>query len=224
VGAWLRLDPTPSGGDAQNARGLLNAMDESLGYAQVLWNDYVLGLNTRRQRSFLQPLIEGAASIVRMGDARSLSMNIAQLLARTGVFWTACAAVLAIVAFLFAGRFAIRLWRRRFLARSRSRKRRRSNRFVRVDFYERLEKLLARWGLRRAASETQREFAASAAARLADGFAQQPIAALPPTIVEAFYRVRFGGSTLDQGELETIELALAKIEDAFSASDTRRTP
>ena len=70
---------------------------------------------------------------------------------------------------------------------------------MRVDFYERLETLLARWGMRRATNETQREFAAAASVALTDGLSQRPIAGLPLEIVDAFYRVRFGGSTLATG-------------------------
>jgi hypothetical protein len=90
---------------------------------------------------------------------------------------------------------------------------------VRVDFYQRLEQLLARCGLRRAPAQTQREFAASAAATLSEPPLQLSVATLPQQVVEAFYRVRFGGATLQREEIEAIESALARLEAALSATN-----
>ena len=63
---------------------------------------------------------------------------------------------------------------------------------IEVGFYRRLETLLARQGLVRAAAQTQREFAAAAGGQLAARTGQAGLAGLPPLVAEAFYRVRFG--------------------------------
>jgi hypothetical protein len=220
AGAWLQLDPTPAADDESVAGGLLSKVDESLGYAQVLWRDYILGLETHQQRSFFDPLLAGTAGL--LGDTRSFTLDIARLLIGGGFIRIAGAAVFGLLMLLLAYRLAGRLRRRARAFSAGLRRRRRSDRFVRVDFYQRLEQLLARSGLRRAAAQTQREFAAAADAILADGPALQSVAAVPRRIVEAFYRVRFGGSTLDSREVEAIELELARLEAALSAANSGR--
>jgi hypothetical protein len=69
--------------------------------------------------------------------------------------------------------------------------------------------------IRRAAAQTQREFAALARTRLSElGLA--PAATLAPErVTEAFYRVRFGRADLDKSESETVEQSLALLEAAL---------
>ena len=69
---------------------------------------------------------------------------------------------------------------------------------MRVEFYRRFEALLARRGLVRPPSQTQREFAARAGRELAQRTGDERLAVLPVQVAEAFYRVRFGGATLDK--------------------------
>jgi hypothetical protein len=95
-------------------------------------------------------------------------------------------------------------------------------------FYRRLEALLARLGLHRLPTQTPREFARVAAYELArrlspgdtDGAPSWPaeVAALPASIVDAYYKTRFGGNHLDARELATIEAAL----DQLTAATNRR--
>ncbi|HEV7282115.1 MAG TPA: DUF3488 and transglutaminase-like domain-containing protein [Pirellulaceae bacterium] len=67
IGAYLRLDPTPlSSGDGSTAAG--RWMDRSLqffDYAQLLWTDYVISMNSETQREqFFDPLSENASEAV----------------------------------------------------------------------------------------------------------------------------------------------------------------
>ncbi|MCP6726186.1 hypothetical protein NL526_29430, partial [Klebsiella pneumoniae] len=51
-GAWLRLDPTPASGEEEldgAAIGVLARVGEFIDYAQTMWTEYVLGLNSERQ-------------------------------------------------------------------------------------------------------------------------------------------------------------------------------
>jgi hypothetical protein len=81
-------------------------------------------------------------------------------------------------------------------------------------FYRRLERLLARMRLRRTGGQTPRELAAAARVQLATGSGQPEVAELPAEIVQAYYRVRFGGATLDNSETLAIEHALATLVPA----------
>jgi hypothetical protein len=46
------------------------------------------------------------------------------------------------------------------------------------------------------------------------------LASLPATVAEAYYRVRFGGQPLDKPQTDTVEQALAELEQAAN----RREP
>ncbi len=87
----------------------------------------------------------------------------------------------------------------------------------RVDFYRRLESLLARHGLRRESQQTQREFIAAAAGKFRARLGHKQANGLQ-RIAEAFYRVRFGGMALDSGESQAVELELAEIAAALRAN------
>ena len=76
---------------------------------------------------------------------------------------------------------------------------------IEVGFYRRLETLLARQGLVRAAAQTQREFAAAAGGQLAARTGQAGLAGLPPLVAEAFYCVRFGLAPLDKIQAQAVE-------------------
>jgi hypothetical protein len=91
---------------------------------------------------------------------------------------------------------------------------------ARVEFFRRLEKLLARRRFRRRAPQTQREFAEQVARELPP-LADEPGAAHRlRAIVEAFYRVRFGSRPLDSQETEAIERALHDLEQTLAKQDS----
>ena len=75
----------------------------------------------------------------------------------------------------------------------------------RIEFYRRFQGLLARQGLVRAAGQTPRELARRAAERIVTDTGRQDLAAVPGRIVDAFYRVRFGGLPLDNPHREAVE-------------------
>ena len=68
-GCWLRLDPTPDviEGTADGERfAVITTVREFIDYCQVLWDDYVLGLNsTRQQQAIYQPI---ARSLRMLGN------------------------------------------------------------------------------------------------------------------------------------------------------------
>ena len=80
-----------------------------------------------------------------------------------------------------------------------------------LEFYRRMEVLLARHGLVRRPGQTQQQFAASAGAQIAQSAGQPGLESVPVTVAEAFYQVRFGRRPLDTHQSETVEQALATI-------------
>ena len=83
-----------------------------------------------------------------------------------------------------------------------------------VAFYTRFESLLARFGQRRSASQTPREFADQAAKHIASACGEIQITQWAREIVQAFYEVRFGGGTLASDRIEAVETALQRLQRA----------
>jgi hypothetical protein len=110
------------------------------------------------------------------------------------------------------------MWRIRRAGASRRSTARRPPRF-----YVRLQSLLGRLDLRRAAGQTARELAAAAATRLDGQQPQDRASELPAQIVAAYYRVRFGGAALDSQEQAAIEQALDELTPAIHAVLKART-
>ncbi len=241
-GAWMRLDPTPaSDEDAQLGIGvgMLARLGDVMDYAQLLWDDYVLGLNSERQaNNIYAPLAEQASSALgSMLPADQFQGVIAAALALVGwqideqatawFSWRAglgaiiicAAAVLLYQALLPLSRWLRGWWQ------GRTRDDEQLPRRI-VEFYARLETLLAKLDIHRPAVQTQREFALLAGERLAvlepeaDG-----LRTLPEQITEAFYRVRFGERPLSPEQADRIDHSLgelAELVDSRSHREQRR--
>ncbi|MEJ7637247.1 MAG: DUF4129 domain-containing protein, partial [Singulisphaera sp.] len=87
-----------------------------------------------------------------------------------------------------------------------------------VVFYRRLTLLLAEFGLERPPGETQREFADRATVFLAGrGSSTEPVADVPSSVVDAFYRVRFGHREVMPAALHVLEKSLDALEASLRA-------
>jgi hypothetical protein len=92
---------------------------------------------------------------------------------------------------------------------------------VQVAFYRRLLRLLERHGLKRPAGQTPREFAMAVSGQFAASPELRAAAPLPRQVVEAFYRVRYGGRPLDKQEAQAVEQALSELEAALTSRSRR---
>jgi hypothetical protein len=84
------------------------------------------------------------------------------------------------------------------------------------EFHRRLERALAQRGLTRSPGQTALEFAVAAGGELAESIECRRYAPLPRRVVEALYRVRFGGRTLDKTEADAVEFSLAELEQGLA--------
>ena len=233
-GAWMRLDPTPASGDVANADiglGILDHIRQWKDYTQLLWNEYVLGLNRDRQlESIYAPL---ANSIIDTGKAlfsRELWWGLLERLAgllgmdltdwRSGQWfnWRAgLAAVVLMVITAVTFRFARQPLGTAFTWLRAQQNTRDVRSTPRVLFYDQFEALLARHGMRRSPGQTPREFAVEVGGQMADAAHWQHASSLPRRVVDAFYRVRFGAVTLDREEEEAVQQTLDNLKDIMSA-------
>jgi len=233
-GAWLILDPTPAGSDADRYEILgLYSWKQLFDLSQFVWSNYVLGMDSQRQQeSIYQPLIarieEQLKQLADEEYRQQLWERLGQKLGgqRFGLSagwlsWqgllVAATAVLVVTGGYRGSKRAIkpvRRWVRKRWDRTLGRG------GARVDFYERFEALLARRQWVRAASQTPREFALSLGGQFAESSATKHAAVLPRRVVEAFYRVRFGGQRLDNSESQAVEQAISDLADALKAAES----
>lgn len=227
-GAWLRLDPTSGTIDAGQGlagTGILSWLAHWADYAQLLWSDYVLGMNSERQRrAIYQPLVSGARATLEGLFHPAVWEERLRALARwLGLYdlgrrrfdWQLLLMTLPLAIGLLAAvrlllgtarKTVSRLWRWIHYPLTRA---------ARTDsLFRRMEKLLARRGLARPAGQTPLEFAWQVQQRLRADLPEGggPYADLPGRIVDALYQTRFGGRTLDSQLLDRLQHDLAGWE------------
>jgi transglutaminase-like putative cysteine protease len=230
-GAWLRLDPTPPSALANPNRG-----STTIDSARTLWQDYVLGLDQKKQ----QKDIFGSSSARVLGLFDLSGWNHAfqnatdQLAGRPGLQAGFAAAILMVmVGGLFMGWYATRRKsKRRGISKKKQSGLRRmlggalsfispelgkwllgeSPQGVSSWFYRRLTKDLAAVGLSRKPGQTQREFARLAAEQFSEIPDGDSIGNTIHGLTELFYRVRFGTLELDHARQHQVKQMLDSLE------------
>ena len=242
LGGWLRLDPTP-GSDIDRARqlqrGWLNTVDDVLDYASTVWTEYILGLTAKRQRESIYEPMANRTDPERWGAMLARIRNLRQHVHRWALgisMLMGLALVIGVAAGWAVSRRRGRHGRQPDAARSpwpwRWRWRwdgpaaasRQSARLPTVQFYRRLEVALRRLGLTRGPGQTPRELAGQASRRLAALLPQTAAAQLPPLIVEAFYRVRFGQGEFPVPAVQAVEAQLVQLEEAVQQTLAQQSP
>lgn len=242
-GAWMRLDPTPT--DPQEvqvamALGWLSHLKSLQDYLQNLWQDYVVGLNSQRQREMIfRPLVdrtrEGLRGTVlsaawwgafQQSLRNNLGLSSVEDFRQRWFHWRSVPLLMGVmllgVGCWHLGRHPPR-WFRALLGGWISFGRRRK------DVDPRLGKLLRRWdailaaaGWRRAATQTPVELT-ECLARARDRRGISPQAAeLTRQWVRQYYAHRFGGLPLDNVAKGELEQGLRGIELAMRAPRVAR--
>lgn len=206
---WVDFDPTPAGDETLRA-GLFTRLRQFRDYLKLRWLNYVISFNLSDQLSFADKLRTHVAAAQKMlADVMAALERAVSLPKPESVASTYAALAGAIGAVLAA----MALARRRRGAR---RKPRHAARAVPpVPFFEELIRALCARGWRRARTETAREFAARVVRE--GGPELAPAAA----VVEAFYRVRFGGRPLAPPEEAEVRAALERVRRALAGPPAR---
>lgn len=232
-GAWTILDPTPISPDVNNG----NVGEEAFDLARTVWDDYVLGMDSRSEadeHSLSAPLFKLLQSMnIEVWDSE---FRKATRFAQNSSF-----------KYIFVGVFAVLFvffWlRSRFGAvgpTSQSQKKK-VGRFRRLmagaislispglgqwvmegssanrptAFYQKMLKILAKRDLTRAPSQTHREFAAEVSTRFDDHPSSSLIQSTVREITELFNEVRFGRVEIEPELSEQIDLSLAELNEAL---------
>ncbi|NQU26423.1 MAG: DUF3488 domain-containing protein [Candidatus Nealsonbacteria bacterium] len=221
-GGWLRLEPTPgmTGPAATRNSSFFEPVKSGWQRLQDFWSDYVVEMDRRRQqRAIYGPIVAAIKNAFHcLCDPdwwRNLmwktldALNVAQ--GGLHWLWAGIALVVGLPVTVYVGRrvgWLLQWFWWRVIRRARP-----PNRGVSacVEFYRRLEALLARHGITRHTGQTQHEFAAAAGAQIAETTGQQRLARLPVAVAEAFYQVRFGRLPLDSDQARAVEDALDEL-------------
>ena len=216
---WMTLDPTPA--DQRNesvARvgGMAAHFYQVTDFVRYVWIFYIVGFNSERQDRFLYGPIralfrEAQRGFAIMGDKVRGWLHFPS----TESFFSLRGFLVSFVALLLiAGLARLLTWAvRRLMRRFSGSKVEDSGGMAGIQFYRRLLRLLGEYGLERPPAETPREFARRAAIFLAGhGSGTEAVADVPPLVVDAFYRIRFGEHTIREDDFEHVTARLDALE------------
>jgi hypothetical protein len=229
-GGWLRLDPTPGSSTflaTAPEMSFLDRVGNVLDYAQFLWNDYVLGFHPQATRRGTDLGPDELAEYMLASINYDVILNSlwqswhASERSIWAQIWRVSLLTILLLIATWAGlrlrqRYGARLasWLHRMRVKLRLTRETMPDRNRRMtEFYVQFERMLARRGWRRAASQTPDEFGR----QLVDLFADRSPELIEPCrcIIRAFYQVRFGGCTLDKTQTQAIEHHLSEIRSGL---------
>ena len=195
--SWVTFDPTPPAGrTARERNGLAGYLSKYSEAFELMWFQYVVGYDKQEQHSLVTSLRKELTdfqreSINRFERARSALPSVIKPI----LLGLASLASLFMMVFLIrrvrdlGWRRGLKVWQSGTAAET-----------TRIDFYERLLKVLEKQGIKRELYQTPLEFAATAGASEAQA------------ITNAYNRVRFGEEKLSASERTQIESLLSRLE------------
>jgi hypothetical protein len=211
--AWVPFDPTPFAQQTTStASGISGAINKYLEAFETFWIQYFVAYDNQEQRTMMRSVRNGfvdyqnkiALYVALMGNVagewwadvrgdKGLQTRITAIGYGVGIVAGAVLGVL-FIAWLYRRVRRLSLWRTVW-----DRLTRRSHHSI-VDFYDRMQRILALQGLVREPYQTPLEFAYSTG--------------IPETVrlTEKYNQVRFGEKQLSSEELERVESMLRRLE------------
>lgn len=232
---WYTFDPTPAGREdvvrqIGNQRSLFAEMRETL---TGLWTKNVMQMSLEQQMSEIyEPAAKSAATKLNRMPTTKAFLQYLRAFARDPLrffsprIWFLTVLLLGAVYGVMKHwrralpqSFSLRRWLKELLARISSLAIGRVT-GRRVDFYERLEKILRRNGFNRSPSQTPLEFIASIEPQLQNRLSDPELKRLPTDVTLRFYAVRFGDCSLDAADAAQIQAQLNHFELALKSRTT----
>ena len=220
-GGWLRLDPTPLTDPLQDQPFYVRWASR----LHTLWANYIVELDRFRQtEGIYRPLQEALRSVAeRLQDPAwwaAVGSQIWQWLERFWAEWRRSGwfswpgFVVSFLLGLVGGGVILLVQKFHRLRLQRPAHRPAALTRQVVEFYHRLEALLAGYGLRRFPGQTPLEFAQQAGATLAQRLQDPQWQDLPAQVVRSFYQVRFGAQNLPPTQTQHIAHILQSLKKA----------
>lgn len=226
-GRWETLDATPALQRAEMVAQNAPSFSSWKGVTRMMtsfWNDYVIGVSFQRQkRTFYDPLLRAGKILGnRLVDFRSTIAHTVQSI-KSFLFspqrwfsWEGGAAVFIIAGVFFGIKWlltvTINLFQQVFHHKVNSK---RTLSSANVAFYESFQLLLAKKGLVRSRSETQKEFSDHVKADLNAELTQARIGDYPDLFTKLFYQVRYGDHPLEAKQSDEIQQKLTTLESVL---------
>jgi transglutaminase-like putative cysteine protease len=226
---WITLDPTPATERSRSVAqvgGFTTHFRPFSDLVRYVWVFYVVGFNKERQERLLYEPLRQLILKIREGFqimgqmARSAAARLLDFPSVRSLFSLRGFLVSFTALALMGGLIGLVVWLMRRVVRW--------YRGADPDlaalaaggvFYRRLAQMLAAYGLERPPAETQCEFARRASVFLAGrGSSTEAVATVPTSVVDAFYRVRFGHHELDPVALRQLDTRLDALETALRST------
>ncbi|MBV9211991.1 MAG: transglutaminase domain-containing protein, partial [Acidobacteria bacterium] len=211
TGSWVTFDPTPAAGRTPpESAGLTTSLGKYAEALEMLWIQYVVSYDKHEQRS-LATSVRNRLSDYRQAIAEEFNNFKTKAAAwlhsifssdagSSAARWQAALLLLPLALIIFLTALLLRRIYRLGFWRGLNFWQAEGKTASAVEFYERMTRVLAARGLKRAANETPLEFAAAV---------EMPEAL---KITRAYNRVRFGEQTLAPDEINEIESWLREME------------
>jgi hypothetical protein len=233
-GRWVALDATPSLARRASVRSMdpeSFSMEEIKRLVRGLWYTYIVNVKLLHQQTRLyEPLVEQARGWWQAIHSNPLEETTGeeshdadrQSSSRS---WSRITAVTSGVLLLLFSTICIWfVWRKptlretlRALLHGKL-----SRGQTKIDFYERFATVCRRYGLVRASSQTQREFALDVGGAMNDLLSTAGLTEFPRKVADCFYHVRFGSEPLRHDESERLNALLDNFESCLAASKALR--
>ncbi|MBA4030249.1 MAG: hypothetical protein C0478_05055 [Planctomyces sp.] len=220
---WGTFDATPvaeRNTELETIGGKLTFWQAMSGELSMFWSRYVVNVTLNDQeRGVYGPMRDWVASLGaqlknRTGGIQSLVVEFFSILTSPREWFTIRGMLrLMVVLALFYGLWYVLTRGLRLSMKGLwkySRKQQVQRRVV--EFYERYQKVIAKAGLHREETQTQREFAQYVTHRLKHRVSDPVLLTLPEQLTELFYRVRFGDELLDPQTAGTLQENLNRLE------------
>ncbi|MFK7778350.1 MAG: DUF3488 and transglutaminase-like domain-containing protein [Gimesia sp.] len=225
---WETMDATPALGRAESVAQNAPSLGNWKGFTKMMsqfWSDYVIEVSYQRQKkTFYEPMLRTGKKLGnKLIDIKSTlteslkSIKSFLLNPRRWFSWEGGAAVFILAGLFFAIKWLIRICIKlcRIIFRQKSQSQDALN-SANIAFYEKYQSLLAKKGLVRSRSETQKEFADQIVVDLNSELTQAQIVEYPELFTELFYDVRYGNHPLDTQKSDEIQVKLATLESVLT--------
>lgn len=224
---WETMDATPALQRAEMVAKNAASLSSWKGANKMLsqfWNDYVIGVSFQRQkRAFYDPIVRAGKKLGKqLLDIRAtLTAAVTTVKSflsspRRWFSWEGGAAVFIIAGLFFGLKWLFKITIRvfRFLFNKETKQSGVLN-SANVAFYEKFQNLLAKKGLVRERSETQKEFSIQVKTDLLSELSEAHITDYPDQVTELYYQVRYGDHSLEPQESEEIQRKLTTLESVL---------